>query len=58
MSLMFTVNFYCSFHFCLLSTSLALAMLTYVSLANKDLKCNLIGVTKEFPNTPAKCLYC
>ena len=28
-------SFYCLFHFCMLSTSLALAMLTYVSHANK-----------------------
>ena len=32
-------SFYCLFHFCLLSTSLALAMLTYAH-ANKDLELN------------------
>ena len=38
---MFTVNLYCLFHLCLLSSSLALAMLTYVSHANKALKMKL-----------------
>jgi hypothetical protein len=33
-SVMFTVNLCCLFHFCLLSTSLALAMLTCVCRAN------------------------
>ena len=43
---MFTVNFYCLFHFIyslyILSTSLALAMLTHVSHVNKALELNLI----------------
>ena len=34
-SIMFTVHLHCSFHFCLLSNSLALAMLTDISHANK-----------------------
>ena len=43
---MFTVNFYCLFQFIyslyILSTSLALAMLTHVSHANKALEFNSI----------------
>ena len=41
-SVMFTVNLYCLFQFCLLSTSHALAMLTYVSHANKALELNCV----------------